>query len=68
VSRDENALSRLAERHWLLATDRADPDSVAAEALYKLGFLNALQIVGLAKGRDSEVKAAIAIAVELVES
>ena len=63
-------LARFLDRYWLAVTDDApevDIDGLGAEAAYKLGFANALQVVGQAHGRDPEVRRAIKEAVAIEE-
>ena len=63
-------LAQFIDRYWLAATDdapEADVEGLGAEAAYKLGFANALQVVGQARGRDPEVEAAIEEAVAIEE-
>jgi hypothetical protein len=63
-------LAQFLDRYWLAATDdapEADVDGLSAEAAYKLGFANALQVVGQAHGRDPEVRRAVEEAVAIEE-
>jgi hypothetical protein len=59
------SLALLADRHWLFATDDYAVEGIEPEALYKLGFLNALQIIALSRGQDPEVNRALRTAERL---
>jgi hypothetical protein len=64
-----SALADLITTHWLAATDDSGEDrieSVTAEEGYRLGFGNALQVVGQAQG-DPRLDAAIAEAMGLLQ-
>lgn len=68
------ALAELSDRYWLKTSDEGVPDEAAiTEVAWKMGFLNALQVVlaaGVAEPDDPEralVAAAMTEAAELLE-